>query len=244
MSNELLFPQFLLNRGVLNAEEVAIYLKRTLAVQVDVPVQAIFHGVATAKELTSLGALSGEEFRVSAEKKGILTASQLRNLGEAIECAAAGRLMEELPLYTEYVGVALQSFKRFMKIGCVIVPQAEPFPAGTPRHIVSQAVTGGASLVAGIEAADDVFLDLARRYSREDFETLDDLAVDSLAEFLNVLDGFFAVRLGERGLELDLETPKMACALSEKAAPSKLLRLPVESPVGAFALFLAADEFL
>ena len=84
MSNELLFPQFLLNRGVLNAEEVAIYLKRTLAVQVDVPVQAIFHGVATAKELTSLGALSGEEFRVSAEKKGILTASQLRNLGEAI----------------------------------------------------------------------------------------------------------------------------------------------------------------
>ncbi|WP_314624394.1 hypothetical protein [uncultured Selenomonas sp.] len=285
MSNELLFPQFLLNRGVLNAEEVAIYLKRTLAVKVDVPVQAIFHGVATAKELTSLGDLSGEEFRVSAEKKGILTASQLRNLGEAIagegcrfaqalldagrldygeierlfrefvhaggnplaeaiECAAAGRLMEELPLYTEYVGVALQSFKRFMKIGCVIVPQAEPFPAGTPRHIVSQAVTGGASLVAGIEAADDVFLDLARRYSREDFETLDDLAVDSLAEFLNVLDGFFAVRLGERGLELDLETPKMACALSEKAAPSKLLRLPVESPVGAFALFLAADEFL
>lgn len=285
MSNELLFPQFLLNRGVLHAEEVAIYLKRTLAVKVDVPVQAIFHGVATAKELTSLGDLSGEEFRVSAEKKGILTASQLRNLGEAIagegcrfaqalldagrldygeierlfrefvhaggnplaeaiECAAAGRLMEELPLYTEYVGIALQAFKRFMKIGCVVVPQAESFPAGTPRRIVSQAVTGGASLVAGIEAPDDVFLELARRYSREDFETLDDLAVDSLAEFLNVLDGFFAVRLGERGLELDLEMPKMACALRGKAAPSKLLRLPLESPVGAFALFLAADEFL
>ena len=285
MSNDLLFPQFLLNRGVLDAAEVRIFLERMLAAKVDVPVQALFHGVATAADLASLGALSGAEFRASAEREGVLTASQLYNLGEAIagegcrfaqvlldagrldyeelerllgdfkragehplseaiQRAAEGRLAEELPLYTEYVGVAMLAFKRFMKIACVVVPQAESFAEGVPCRIVSQAITGGVSLVAGLEAPDAVFLALARRYSHEDFSELDDLAVDSLAEFLNVLDGFFAVRLGERDLELDLEIPRTAHALNAKACPSKFLRLHLESPVGAFGLLLATDEFL
>ncbi len=285
MSNDLLFPQFLLNRGVLDAAEVRGFLKKMLHSKVDVPVQALFHGVATAAELTSLGTLSGAAFRESAEKEGILTASQLYNLGEAlsgegclfaqalldagrldygeierlfrgfmragehplaeaVERAAGGALAEELPLYTEYVGVAMLAFKRFMKIACVIDPQAEPFAASVPRCVVSQAVTGGVSIVAGLEMPDDVFLELARRYSHEDFSVPDALALDSIAEFLNVLDGFFAVRLGERSLELDLEIPKTACALNPKASPSKFLRLHLDSPVGAFALILAADEFL
>ena len=165
-------------------------------------------------------------------------------LSEAIQRAAEGRLAEELPLYTEYVGVAMLAFKRFMKIACVVVPQTESFAEGVSCRIVSQAITGGVSLVAGLEAPDAVFLALARRYSHEDFSELDDLAVDSLAEFLNVLDGFFAVRLGERDLELDLEIPRTAHALNAKACPSKFLRLHLESPVGAFGLLLATDEFL
>ena len=285
MSNDLLFPQFLLNRGFLDAAEVRQFLKKTLKAKVDVPVQALFRGVATAAELSSLGALSGAAFRESAEKKGILTASQLYNLGEAlsgegclfaqvllddgrldygeieqlfrefmhvgahplaeaIRRAAGGSLAEELPLYTEYAGVAVLSFKRFMKIACVIDPHAEPFAADLPRYIVSQAITGGVSIVAGLEAPEDVFLELARRYSHEDFSAPDALALDSLAEFLNVLNGFFAVRLGEREIELDLELPRTARALNAKASPSKLLRLHLDSPVGAFALLLAADEFL
>ena len=48
MSNDLLFPQFLLSRGVLDAAEVRIFLERMLTAKVDVPVQALFHGVATA----------------------------------------------------------------------------------------------------------------------------------------------------------------------------------------------------
>ena len=284
MSNDLLFPQFLLNRGVLDAAEVRIFLERMLTAKVDVPVQALFHGVATAVDLASLGALSGAEFRASAEREGVLTASQLYNLGEAIagegcrfaqalldagrldyedlekllsdfkragehplseaiKRTANGRVAEDLPLYTEYVGVAMLAFKRFMKIACVVVPQAD-FAENMPRRLVSQAITGGVSLVAGLEAPDAVFLALARRYSHEDFSELDDLAVDSLAEFLNVLDGFFAVRLGERDLELDLEIPRTAKALNAKASPSKFLRLHLESPVGAFGLLLATDEFL
>lgn len=284
MSNDLLFPQFLLNRGILDAAEVRTFLERTLTAKVDVPVQALFHGVARAADLASLGALSGAEFRASAEKEGVLTASQLYNLSEAIpgegcrfaqalldagrldyeelekllsdfkragehplseaiKRTANGRVAEDLPLYTEYVGVAMLAFKRFMKIACVVVPQAD-FAENAPRRLVSQAITGGVSLVAGLEAPDAVFLALARRYSHEDFSELDDLAVDSLAEFLNVLDGFFAVRLGERDLELDLEIPRTAHALNAKACPSKFLRLHLESPVGAFGLLLATDEFL
>ena len=129
MSNDLLFPQFLLNRGVLDVTEVRIFLERMLAAKVDVPVQALFHGVATRADLASLGALSGAEFRASAEREGVLTASQLYNLGE-------------------------------------------------------------------------------------------------------------------RDLELDLEIPRTAHALNAKACPSKFLRLHLESPVGAFGLLLATDEFL
>ncbi len=285
MGNDLLFPQFLLNRGVLDVLETRDFLKRTLAAKVDVPLQALFHGVATAEDLTSLGTLSGGAFRASAEQKGILTASQLYNLGEAIagegclfaqalldagrldyseierlfhefmragehplaeamKRAASERLTEELPVYTEYVGVAMLALKRFMKIVCVIDPQASSDVPAASRHFVSQAICGAVSFVAGIEATEDVFLELARRYSHEDFSKLDELALDSLAEFLNVLDGFFAVRLGERNLELDLEFPKIADSLNKNIHQSNFLRLHIESPVGFFALILATDEFL
>lgn len=284
MSNDLLFAQFLLNHGVLDASEIREFLPKTLEIKADLPVRALFHGAATAVALDSLGALSGDAFRKSAEEEGVLTASQIHNLGEAIagegclfaqtlldagrinytqvekllrdyerkgeyplqeaiERAAAPLLAEELPLYTEYVGVAFNALRRFMGIACVIDPAGAPLASGElPAHIVSQAVTGAVSLVTGLAAADAVFLELSRRYSREDFHELDDLAIDSVAEFLNVLNGFFAVRLGERDLELDLKLPKVSTALH--LSVNKLLNLHVESPVGSFNLLLAADEFV
>ena len=115
MSNDLLFPQFLLNRGVLDAAEVRIFLERMLAAKVDVPVQALFHGVATAADLASLGALSGAEFRASAEREGVLTASQLYNLGEAIAgegCRFAQALLDAGRLDYKELERLLGDFKR------------------------------------------------------------------------------------------------------------------------------------
>ena len=284
MNSDLLFAQFLLNHGVLKVTEIREFLPKTLATKVDLPLQALFRGAATAVELDSLGALSGEAFRKSAEEEGVLTASQIHNLGEAIagegcllaqalldagrlnykeveqlfhdygrmgehplqeamEKAAVPMLLEELPLYTEYVGVAFHALKRFMGIACVINPTGTPLADGDlPGYIVSQAITGAVSFVTGLAASDEVFLELARRYSHEDFRELDELAVDSLAEFLNVLNGFFAVRLGERDLELDLNLPKTATELH--LSVNKLLNLHIESPVGPFNLLIAADEFI
>ena len=68
------------------------------------------------------------------------------------------------------------------------------------------------------------------------------LAIDCVGEFLNVMTGLFAVELGKRELDVDLEMPHWEKNLQPEAA--KLLQLSLLTPVGTFQLILSADEFL
>ena len=114
--------------------------------------------------------------------------------------------------------------------------------AEPPNHVVSQRMSGDVSMVGGILAEDKVFLELARRYSHEKLDSVDLLAIDCVGEFLNVMTGLFAVELGKRELDVDLEMPHWEKNLQPEAA--MLLQLSLLTPVGTFQLILSADEFL
>lgn len=168
--------------------------------------------------------------------------SNVRPVYAAVKAAAGGELEEELAYYSEYAELFLLSLIRFLDMPAVLDGGAVPFMAEAPNHIVSQRMSGDVSMVGGILAGDDVFLELARRYSHEELEGVDLLAIDCVGEFLNVMTGLFAVELGKRELDVDLEMPHWEKNLQPEAA--KLLQLSLLTPVGTFQLILSADEFL
>lgn len=160
----------------------------------------------------------------------------------AVKAAAGGGLEEELAYYSEYTELFLLSLVRFLDMPAVIDAGAMSFMAEPPNHVVSQRMSGDVSMVGGILAEDRVFLELARRYSHEKLDSVDLLAIDCVGEFLNVMTGLFAVELGKRELDVDLEMPHWEKNLQPEAA--MLLQLSLLTPVGTFQLILSADEFL
>lgn len=169
-----------------------------------------------------------------------LEASPVRQV--VLDKAAKAELFMEADRYADFSELFVRSFKRFMQTP-VIVKADEPITESAElSHIVSQRLLGDVTMVTGIHAQDDVFLEMARRFSGEDITEVDELTVDSLCEFLNVINGLFAVDVARQELEIDLDAPRVA--ENSYADGNLQLVLLIETGFGKFALVLAGDEFV
>lgn len=143
-------------------------------------------------------------------------------------------------IYGKYAEMFILSTQRFINTEAVILPE-EP----VVEHdgvLVSQGLSGGMELTAGVKAVPEVFLELGRRYSGEELDEIDELAIDCVAEFLNVLNGLYIVNLSQLDLDVDLEEPHS----SENTVPeaTKLVAFRIATEFGTFVLYMAEDEFM
>ena len=168
----------------------------------------------------------------------------LSPLQEAVVQAAGEGIEKELGDYSEYVELFSYAFTRFMGVIPVVELEkpAMPTPDTKRLHMVSQRMSGDLGFVAGMIAYDDIFLELSRHYSGEDFSELSELAIDGMEEFLNVVNGLFAVELAKREVDIDLELPHTV----RNSIPIGNLQLVLrmDCAYGAFGLILSSDEFL
>jgi CheY-specific phosphatase CheX len=166
----------------------------------------------------------------------------VRPLKEAVARLADGSLDKELEYYNAYVEIFMRSLIRFMDTPAVINVFESLLDSDEQTRIVSQRLSGDLSMVTGLFAADDTFVEMARRYSREDIQEVDELAVDSITEFLNVMNGLYAIDLAKRQMDVDLELPR--AAKNQKPVGSHQLELRIDTGFGSFVLVLATDEFV
>ncbi len=253
MEIQVQLPVLALRQGILSAGQIAPLAELSEA---DFAKAALKKALLTESQIRNLReSVTGESLRFAqvllSEK--LLDYVRLAELFSAYEQdgnplrvavakVADGMLEEELGAYGDYVELFMQSLLRFMNMPAVIDVQSMPLDAEMPAHIVSQRMGGDLNLVGGIFAEDRVFAGLAARYSREDIKSVDDLAIDSLGEFLNVMNGLFAVKLAKRQVDIDLELPRWQKNVKPEA--NKMLELCIVTGIGSFMLVLASDEFL
>lgn len=144
-------------------------------------------------------------------------------------------------IYGKYADMFISSVQRFMNTDAVLLP-GEAMLDADGTHLVSQSLGGGLVLTPGVMAKNDVFLEMGRRYSGEELEEIGDLAVDCVAEFINVLNGLYIVNLSQLDMDVDLGEPKDA----ENVLPmaTNMLALNVCTEFGSFVLYMAQDEFM
>ena len=150
-------------------------------------------------------------------------------------------LEDECALYSGYVDAFLRAMAQFMRTSPVINFSAEPFSGEKGVIVISQRLTGDVSLTAGIMAEEDVFRQMAQRYSQEpDIEYTEEIVIDSVAEFLNVTNGLYLINLSNRHYTVDLAPHRVAYNIIPAA--NKQLVIPINADFGSFQLILAADE--
>lgn len=122
------------------------------------------------------------------------------NLGQT-DFTAAG---SQEQVYQDYIGLLQRNIVRFLDVDPVI-GKNEPIGHAISPWLVQQKITGEIDLCVGLTMDDATLLGIARRYSGEDLLEIDELAKDSAAEFLNMVNGIFCVNASNQGVELDLQ---------------------------------------
>jgi CheY-specific phosphatase CheX len=153
-----------------------------------------------------------------------------------LDLKAAGALEE---VYYDYIGLLMRNIMRFLN-EYPVVDESQPFDGVVNNWLVSQYINGEISLFTGLAMDDATLLELARGYSGEHLNVLDELAKDSVTEFLNVVNGVFCVNASNQGADLDLE-PQTIVQCSELTLENSYC-IPVKLPFGTVNLILAAGK--
>lgn len=162
----------------------------------------------------------------------------------AVQRAAGDELLLEVEPYSKYMELFMSSLMDFL--GAPAAIDTEPVPADESKDIfyaVSQRMNGDLSIVSGIMAERDEFTELAARYSEEEITGPEsDIAIDSLEEFLNVVNGVFSIREAREDREVDLEVPRSGKLMNPTGNQQLVLR--VYADFGIFYVVLSSDEFM
>lgn len=114
---------------------------------------------------------------------------------------------EDAVLYCDYIALFLRAIVRFLDASPLLVSGSA---GASERWAVSQSMTGDLVLHSCLLIDDSVLLEIAKRYSCEQLIEIDELALDSVGEFLNVTNGLFCINLSNLGLDLDLHPQMVA----------------------------------
>lgn len=136
-----------------------------------------------------------------------------------------------------YTALMLRNFQRFLGEEPVIDIAGGQVVGG---WLAYQYIGGEVGLFTGLRMEEDVLLALARHYSGESFSSVNDLATDCIAEFLNETNGLFAVNMSDRGWEMDLQPQRIKAA--ETIPLREGCRIPLRIRKGRVDLFIALNK--
>ncbi len=283
-SNNL--PQYLLNEGIMQPEEIEALLKNVKGTELQLPLIALRRQLAEPEFLDEQKLFSTESFLQAVRQKGILTEEQIDQLSReqerpcmlfaqyllntgmldyrelavyfrdreqmqespvhrAVGMLCGQQLAEEAPFYSSFMEIFMDSLMDFLHAPAVIsvelVPEAE-FADGLSIHAASQRMNGDMSIVTGILAENAKFLELACRYSEEALSEIDEMAIDSIQEFLNVINGIYSIQLAEQKVQVELEVPRWGTVVVPHGHRQLVMRVCTD--FGRIYVVLAADEFI
>lgn len=106
----------------------------------------------------------------------------------------------------EIISVAIRTLNRLISTDLSI---AEGYKTDKYdyNHAAGQAIEGDYNIKTSISGSDEGILEVAETFAGEEFGQVDMDALDSIAEFINIVNGLFATSLSYRRVQVDLAAP-------------------------------------
>lgn len=110
-------------------------------------------------------------------------------------------------LASECITLAVRNIIRFInnniKLKKAYITKEYTFPS-----IAYQQLVGSHELLVGFAGEDGALLSIAGPFAKENFETMDEDAFDSVCEFINCINGLYASKLSSVDIHIDMTPPK------------------------------------
>lgn len=114
---------------------------------------------------------------------------------------------EKQAKYRPLIGLTLRNIVRFIS-SYIRIETAELTSSLSARFIACQHTTGDYDGFLGFASDDDHILAIASTYAKEEFETVDEDAMDALCEFTNCVNGLYATELSYQNITIDMLPPE------------------------------------
>lgn len=113
----------------------------------------------------------------------------------------------EDPRYLSLIGLTLRNIVRFVS-SYIRIDKGTFVSSLEARYIAYQHTTGDYSGFLGFCCNDEGILALADGYAKEEFDTVDEDALDSVCEFTNCVNGLYATELSYQNISIDMQPPE------------------------------------
>lgn len=109
-------------------------------------------------------------------------------------------------LYKDYISLFTRNIIRFIS-NDIRIEGFKVSDSYRADYMMIQNILGKPNLISGIDAEETTFLKFASKFAGEELCKIDELAIESFGEFLNLHNGIFTVNESNNGIEYDL-TPQ------------------------------------
>lgn len=113
----------------------------------------------------------------------------------------------EDPRYLSLIGLTLRNIVRFVS-SYIRIDKGAYVSSLEANYIAWQHTTGDYDGFLGFCCNDDGILALADGYAKEEFNTVDEDALDSVCEFTNCVNGLYATELSYQNISIDMQPPE------------------------------------
>ena len=220
------------NSGFMRAEDVETVHARQTAVDKKFGELAIEMGYLTKYQLDVILATQKKEHLLMGQTlidKGIMTLKKLQdtyenykidnrlteeqfqalqdnNVEKIVEAFIKFDAIEDSLFYKNYVVLFINNLVRFVCGGINIKGFRKAKNYFADRG-VEQLITGEKGLFTSISMDEKSFIQFAEKYSKEQIESYDEMAIDCVCEFINLQNGIFLVNNSDNGVELGMNPP-------------------------------------
>jgi hypothetical protein len=170
-----------------------------------------------------------------------LKAIQNGDIDEIIDTFIRFDRVNDVKTYKEYISLLTRNIIRFIDEDVRIegFEVKDRYPA---NYMMLQSITGENNLLSGLDAKEDTFLKFASTYAGEEILEIDELALESFGEFLNLHNGIFTVNKSNEGIELDL-TPQRLLKFTNTPELHEAVGVTFFLPYGEVNLILSTYKF-
>lgn len=203
-SRDKRFGEIAIEKQYLTVEQLDELLSKQSSKQLNLSQAIIDQGYLSLAELERTMANYNQENKLTLDKDGAQVDSTM--LEGILQFAGAG---ENKALFLDYTALFMRNIIRFLDEVPIAGTEAVLGEVAPSDWVATQVIRCQSDMVTGLILKEDCLLEIARRYSQEPLSSVDELARDSIAEFVNLVNGIFCVNASDKGVELDLHFPSV-----------------------------------
>jgi hypothetical protein len=231
------FGEIAIDMGILDEEKLSLLLGQQNKRHLFISQALIDKGIMTFETFESYLEDYKKESGLSAKEFEALKTNDIDAVTQALVHLPE---LGDAKMYVDYFALFVRNLVRFID-DHILLEQARKIYVEEFDCLIHQEIEGRYKFFTGVAGAESAMAEFASRFAKMAVSGMDEVARDSLGEFMNVHNGLFLSKLSNEWVELELLPPEFKHSGSLKSV-GVAYAIPFALPFGSFHFFIGVGS--